>query len=73
MAKMTNIEEIDNNLKGLTSLLFALAAQAEECAGINGDCLLLLANVALNTQKLSEEELKEAASTAKKKRDSEVA
>ena len=55
MAKMAHIEEIDTNLKGLTSMLFALAEHAENVK-IDGDCLFLLANISWNTQKLSEEE-----------------
>ena len=66
---LCKIEDIDNNLKGLASLLFALAAEAENGTFIDEDCLLLLARIVCDTQKLSEEALNKASSDAKKKKE----
>lgn len=70
---LCKIEEIDNNLKGLESILFALAAHAENGVFIDEDCLLLLAHIVGDTQKISKEALNEVSSNAKKKKGGEAA
>ena len=49
------IDEIDSNLKGISGLLYALAFQAEKGGVVDEACLLLLANMVCDTQRLCEE------------------
>lgn len=49
------IDEINHNLKGIAGLLYALAFQAEKGVGVDETCLMLLANMVCDTQKLCEE------------------
>lgn len=49
------IDEISSSLKGISGLLYALAFQAEKGVGVDEACLLLLANIICDTQKLCEE------------------
>ena len=49
------IDEINSNLKGISGLLYSLAFQAENGIGVDGDSLLILANMVCDTQKLCEE------------------
>ena len=48
-------DQISSNLKGISGLLYSLAFQAESGVVVDGDCLLLLANMVCDTQRLCEE------------------
>lgn len=50
------IDEIGSNLKGIAGLLLALASQAESGVSVDETCLLLLANMVCDIQKLCEEQ-----------------
>ena len=49
------IDEISSNLKGISGLLYSLAFQAENDVVVDGDSLLILANMVCDTQRLCEE------------------
>lgn len=66
---LCKIETIDNNLRALIDLLYALAAHAANGVFISEECLMFLASTICDTQKLSEEALNEATSNAKKKKE----
>ena len=49
------LDEIGSHLKGISGLLYALAFQAENGVDVDGACLLLVANMVCDTQRLCEE------------------